>query len=130
LFSADENPETPISAIHPTVGHIGQYKSDLPLDEECHRLLKLPHLNVDSVNPKSFDLGEIPKVKLPAKKRAPKLKTQECESWCEKYKPKLACVVAGNEKIVNRLRNWLEGWTDSNAGANRAANYESGMLNF
>jgi len=101
-------------------------------DEEGQRLLRLAQRSDDKENldpPKPFDLGPIPSPDAaPAKKKISKKKARDCESWCEKYKPKLADAVAGNERSVNRLRAWLEGWTESKTAARKLVNGESGLL--
>jgi hypothetical protein len=129
IFSADEDPEAPICAVCPSIGHIGEHRSENILDEKTKDLLQLVAVEKEEqFVMKAFDLGKIesilPYTKIP-KKRFSKKKL-DCETWCEKFKPKLAGAVAGNERSVNRLRAWLEVWTECKTGAAKTNEEESG----
>jgi hypothetical protein len=129
ISSADEDPEAPICAVCPSVGHIGEHQSENNLDEKTKYLLKLMTAEKEeNFATKAFDLGKIesvpPYTKI-VKKRVSKKKL-DCETWCEKFKPKLADAVAGNERSVNRLRAWLDGWTECKNGTVKSNEIESG----
>lgn len=129
ICSADEDPEAPISALCPSVGHIGEHRSENALDEKTKDLMLLMAAEIEEkFTAKAFDLGLIesvaPYTKI-VKKRFSKKKL-DCETWCEKFKPKLAGAVAGNERSVNRLRAWLEGWTECKTGTLKTNEEESG----
>jgi hypothetical protein len=113
----------------PSVGHIGEHRSENTHDEKTKDLLQLMAVEKeDKFTTNAFDLGKIesvpPYTKI-AKKKFSKKKL-DCETWCEKFKPKLAGAVAGNERSVNRLRAWLEVWTECKTSTAKTNEEESG----
>lgn len=117
-------------ALCPSIGHVGEYSSEKILDEKTKQLLQLTAAKEEGkFSSKAFDLGKIelvpPHTKIVKKKFSKK--KLDCETWCEKFKPKLAGAVAGNERSVNRLRNWLEGWTECKTATAKTSELESGL---
>ncbi|CAB3369889.1 Hypothetical predicted protein [Cloeon dipterum] len=114
---ADEDPEAPTIALFPFISHVGEHVFVFTDPNETVKQI-LDHMQYDDMEnilPSSFDLGPISKANAfntlkPAKKEA---SVGPVESWCEKYKPKHSVSVAGNERTVHKLRNWLERWTES-----------------
>jgi hypothetical protein len=113
----------------PSVGHIGEHRSENSHDEKTKDLLQLMAVEKeDKFTTNAFDLGKIESVPPFTKivKRKFSKKKLDCETWCEKFKPKLAGAVAGNERSVNRLRAWLEVWTECKTGTAKTNEEESG----
>ncbi|XP_059472600.1 enhanced level of genomic instability 1-like isoform X2 [Neocloeon triangulifer] len=126
---ADEDPEAPIQTLFPPISHIGHFEEKIEQEEETKRLLSLSSCedNKENFEPPPFHLAPVGTAKAFVNFKPFEGKIDgDGESWCEKYKPKLADAVVGNEQSVNRLRSWLERWTDNSRSSGlRVASIES-----